>query len=272
MNFPLPLVLLAALSGAASATVVNVDFNRLLLSGSPTATFVGLGAAPDLPGNTVWNGLNRPNSGQGITGTSLLDSAGLATTVSISIPAPISQGNTVGDQELGPSDSLLDLMSDSISIDSGAPGVLVSRSGTLAGLAVGGVYDIYFYSQGDDNVADDQNDGQNGPFAITSSLGGPVVRTEKQTSYDGVPGGDEILTEGVEYVRFTANANAPGEICFKWENVVPGVNVTTDLVPNLGGNGSPFAALNGIQIVAVPEPSVALLGALGLLGLLRRRR
>ena len=272
MNFSLPLLLLAALSGAVSATVVNIDFNRLPVSGIPTNTYVGLGAAPDLPTNTTWNGLNRANSGSGITGTSLLDSAGLVTSVSISIPPVISHGSTVGDQELGPGDSLLDLMSDNISIDSGAAGTLVSKSGTLAGLVVGGLYDIYFYGQGDDNNASSANDGQNSLFAITSSLGGPVIGTAKQTGYDGVPGGNEILTEGVEYVKFTATANSLGQIFFTWENVVPGVNVTTDLVPNLGNTGSPFASLNGIQIVAVPEPSVALLGAFGLLSLLRRRR
>lgn len=272
MNFSLPLVFLAAFSAAASATVVNIDFNRLLAGGAVTNTFAGPGAAPDLPGNTTWNGLYRPNSGDGILATSLLNSAGVATTVSIDIPSLIGQGSTVTDQELGPSDSLLDLMSDGISIDSGLAGVLVSKSGTIAGLAIGGVYDIYFYSQGDDNVADDQNDGQNGLFAITSSLGGPVVGSTKQTGYDGVSGGDEALVEGVEYVKFTATANSLGEIFFKWENVVPGLNVTGDLVPNLGDNGSRYAVLNGIQIVAVPEPSVALLGALGLLGLLRRRR
>jgi MYXO-CTERM domain-containing protein len=41
-----------------------------------------------------------------------------------------------------------------------------------------------------------------------------------------------------------------------------------------GGNGSSdYGALNGIQIVSVvPEPSAALLGLLGMVGLFRRRR
>ncbi len=38
-----------------------------------------------------------------------------------------------------------------------------------------------------------------------------------------------------------------------------------------GGSGS-FGALNGLALVQVPEPSVALLGGLGMLALLRRRR
>ena len=34
----------------------------------------------------------------------------------------------------------------------------------------------------------------------------------------------------------------------------------------------PFAVLDGVSLEAVPEPSAALLGALGALALLRRRR
>jgi hypothetical protein len=275
MNFSRSLIFAAASLGSmASASVVNIDFNRLQTGGIPTATYVGLGAAPDNPANTTWNGLNRPTSGSGITGTSLLDSAGLVTSVSINIPPTIGQGSAIGDQELGGVPLTFDdLMFDSISIDSGAAGTLVTKSGTIAGLAVGGTYEIYFYSQGDDNNGNAANDGQNGLFAITSTLGGSVVGTAKQTGYDGVPGGNGILTENVEYVKFSATANSSGEIFFKWENVVPGVNVATDNVPNNTNTGSRFAVLNGIQIVqVVPEPSSALLALLGAFGLMARRR
>lgn len=275
MRFTRSLFLAATVChGVASATVINIDFNRLLGSGIPTATYVGLGAAPDLPGNTVWNGLHRPVSNSGITASSLLSSAGLVTSVSIDIPPAISHGNTASDQELGGVPlSLVDLMSDSIAIDSGFAGTLVSKSGTIAGLMAGTAYEIYFYSQGDDNNANDPNDGQNGLFAITNGLGGPVLGTAKQTGWDGVAGGNGVLTEDLEYVKLTATANALGEIFFKWENVVPGVNVTTDKVPNGTGNGSRFSSLNAIQIVqVVPEPSSALLSLFGAAALLGRRR
>lgn len=275
MNFTRSLLLLATtLSSVASATVVNIDFNRLLGTGLPTDTYVGLGAAPDSLANTTWNGLSRATSGSGITASGLLNSAGVATSVSINIPPTISQGSTIGDQELGGAPlTFEDLMFDSISIESAAAGLLVSKSATIAGLAIGGTYEIYFYSQGDDNNGNGGTDGQNGLFAITSSLGGPVIGTAKQTGYDGVPGGNGVFTEGVEYVKFSATANASGEIFFKWENVVPGVNVTTDNVPNNTNNGSRFAVLNGIQIVqVVPEPSSALLALLGAFGLMARRR
>jgi hypothetical protein len=275
MNFTRSLLLLATTLGSvASATVVNIDFNRLLGTGFPTNTYAGLGAAPDNPANTTWNGLNRATSGSGITASGLLNSAGVATSVSINIPPTIGQGSTVGDQELGGAPlTFQDLMFDSISIDSGAAGLLVSKSATIAGLAIGGTYEIYFYSQGDDNNGNNVNDGQNGLFAITSTLGGSVIGTAKQTGYDGVVGGNGTFTEGVEYVKFSATANASGQIFFKWENVVPGVNVTTDNVPNSTNNGSRFSSLNAIQIVqVVPEPSSALLALLGTFGLLARRR
>jgi hypothetical protein len=65
--------------------------------------------------------------------------------------------------------------------------------------------------------------------------------------------------------------DASGVINFSYANVVTGKNAASDL----DGLNSRFAVINAIQIVdiaAIPEPSVALLGAAGLLTGLRRRR
>ncbi len=84
-----------------------------------------------------------------------------------------------------------------------------------------------------------------------------------------------MLVEGIEFVRFTAVADQDGKINFTWANVVadPGGNVAVDK----DGSASMFAAFNAFQIVdlaanAVPEPSSALLGGLGLFALFHRRR
>lgn len=46
--------------------------------------------------------------------------------------------------------------------------------------------------------------------------------------------------------------------------------VDTQWIPNVGGGAG--EQINGIRIVAIPEPSATLLGGLGMLALLRRRR
>ena len=40
----------------------------------------------------------------------------------------------------------------------------------------------------------------------------------KQTSWDGLAGGDGLLFEGIEYVKFTFVAGAGGVINFDFEN------------------------------------------------------
>jgi hypothetical protein len=112
--------------------------------------------------------------------------------------------------------------------------------------------------------------GQNSYFEVGGS--------GKQTGWDGAAGGDGLLVEGLEYVVFRTTAIdggiLGGVINFDLENVVPGGggNVATDSAPTTTGGGAQRGVINGLQLVAVPEPSVVLLGAFGLLGLLLRRR
>lgn len=267
MKARLPLLFaLVALSHAASAVVVNIDFDFSATS----TTFSGRAAAPDAAGNNYWNSIvSTPGSGIA-AGTNLRDSANSGsasdTTISISITGIDVAISSNGDQELTSGHS--DLMREYIRVDSGSSTVVKTSNGTIGGLVPSASYEIYFYGQGQyltGGTANNQR-GQNTLFDI----GGD----KKQTKYDSPLAPDDLLTEGVEYVRYLVSANASGVINFSWSNVVPGVNVTTDDAPNPAGGGSRFGALNGIQIrsVPVPEPAAAFLGGLGLLGILIRRR
>lgn len=267
---PPSLLALAAMSGIASATVVNIDFGA-----SPTTNvFSGLAAAADPAGGATatWNPLVQ------VAGTasslalndSTNNSTGIGFTVS-GIQGTVSQAPAENEQGGG----YASLMRDYIRIDGVTGGTVVSTTGTFTGLVVGGSYELYFYGQGENMGPSGSGSllrGQNSLFTVDG--------TSKQTSWDGFAGGNGILTEGVEYVKFTTIADINGEIDFSWANVVATgatPNVAVDLAPNAAtppsNTASRYGVLNAIQLVhVVPEPSSALLGLLGVFGLLARRR
>jgi PEP-CTERM motif len=262
MNFLIRLATTAlALAATVSAQVINIDFDE----SSVSSIYQGLAAAPDPAGGSAqWNRVTGSGTTT-ITASNLTDSDGDSTGIGIELGINGSYLELSGQQELGGvSGTYEDLMSDYVFLSSPTNTQVVTKSGTIFGLDPSKLYDVYLYAQGDDfNV--DFSPGQNALFTING--------TSKQTSWDGISGGDGLLVEGIEYVRYSVLADAQGEIAFTYANVVsgPGGNVATDL----DGINSRFAGINGIQIVdvaLVPEPSVVLLGGVGLLGLLRRRR
>ncbi|WP_367871665.1 hypothetical protein [Luteolibacter sp. Populi] len=284
----------ACFAGSALGAVVNFDFNYrdAVPSMAPELdpapyTYSGLGAAPDSGANTKWNSVRRNSSNTFSTaggintnpvnsGYPTVDSSNTASAVTISLTQnnSIGHGRNYGDQELGGAGHGYDnLMGDYLLLSSPAAGTVLQAAGTIGGLVAGNSYQIYFYGQGASNGTPTSTSGQNSLFGITSTLGGTQLYTQQQTGWDGVAGGNGTLTEGVEYVKFTATANGSGQIFFTWANVVTGVggNVDVDKVAGTG-TGSPFAALNAIQVVLVPEPGAAILGSLGLAGILLRRR
>jgi hypothetical protein len=255
------LLSIACMAGLARAAVVNVDFNHLALPSTQTGT----AAAPDEQGTSaIWNSIVRQAWEDTVDTGYLVDSAGNLTSVALSLGINGSHSKPTGDQEL--SGGFSALMSDYAFLSSGSNQLVQQESAVLSGLVPSGSYDLYFYGQGD-KFTGNVFRGQNTLF----TLGGD----SKQTSWDGIAGGNGMLVEGVEFVRFTAVADLDGKIAFTWANVVagPGGNVAADL----DGTSSMFAAFNGLQIVelaadAVPEPSAALLAGLGLFALLHRRR
>ncbi|MEM1084955.1 MAG: PEP-CTERM sorting domain-containing protein [Verrucomicrobiota bacterium] len=83
-------------------------------------------------------------------------------------------------------------------------------------------------------------------------------------------GGTTLSTTGAA-ARTSLN-NGGNYVFFDDVLIGPSGSIQVDITDGPGGNG--FSDFNGFQIdfTPVPEPSVALLGGLGLLGLLRRRR
>lgn len=278
---PLPLALVAAaLSNIASASVVNIDFATDTSGG-----YTGFGAAETVPGHTTWNVAAYAGSSGSVTLTDMVDSTGTPTLFDFSLTGldgfnGEGAQNPAGEMERsGGSGGYSPLMRDYVRVDGVTGGVVATATGKISGLVVGGTYDLYFYGQGEimdpNSLQPSLNRGQNSLFTVNGF--------SQQTSWDGTLLGDNLLVEGIEYVKFTAVATnggvEGGVITFSFSNVVASgatPNVATDDAPNgntTGNTGSRYGALNGFQIVSVvPEPSSALLGILGMAGLLLRRR
>jgi hypothetical protein len=245
--------------------VVNLDFSEL---STPADHFSGLAAAPDAAGSTaIWN--NVVGSAGSLAASDLVTSSGTPTTWDLAITGFLNTKKSASEQEVletgtggGP---YARLMKDYLQLDSGANTSVAVATGLIGGLVPEASYDLYFYGQGSDMVGTDaSSSGENSLFTVNS--------VSKQTGWDGIDGGDQNLVEGIEYVKFTAEADQNGGISFTWSNVVAGVNVAADSVPSNTVTGSRFGALNGIQIVGpVPEPSLAGLAGLGGMILLLRR-
>lgn len=110
---------------------------------------------------------------------------------------------------------------------------------TISGLA-GATIDLYIYA------ASGSATGQGSTFTFGSTALSTTDTAGVETGY----------TNGVNYVKFSGLvADSSGNISGTWMRRV-----------------ATYGVINGFQIMVVPEPSTVLLGALGLLALMRRRR
>ncbi len=212
--------LLLASFTTSFAAVVNIDINN-----GGSATYSGVGAAPDL--GTTWNSVNNPATGQGGTFSSgaLVDSNGTLTTITFSAGVAEASATWGGGG---------DLFNDGIRAFNGN-----SASFTVGGLNSALTYNIYLYSSNGNGT------GEGASFTI-SGYGTQVI--------NGTAGGPSYVLNA-NYVVFSG---------------ITGVTSLSGTYTD--ANYTDHGPFNGLQIEAIPEPSAALLGGLGLLALLRRRR
>jgi hypothetical protein len=253
------LVLMAAIVGvtfvgraafASEIPYIGVQFyfNQDGAYGTVPTTPLGAGDSAGVVPQTHFNavvGPNGPYYAQSGSGISLTDAGGNTTPVTLTYSVDSSWENTFGSPT--PDTELL----------TGEFKSNGSDSFTLNGVPTG-QYDLIAYILNDNAAQDEAN------YTVGSST--YYVIDQSNNNYSG-------------YVQ-ASNANPTGTRdtgnYVEFDNVTPvgGVITLTETggIGNNGGNGNYAVAVNGFQLVAVPEPaSFSLIGA-GAVGLLARRR
>jgi hypothetical protein len=228
----------AALLGSAASSQAALTIGDIVsVSFGQTGSITVSGAAFIGAGGDTWNNLNA-SAGSNV---SALGTVGLnkVNGASSGVGLSVSTGNFNGSS---PDSDNLDVYEGNIYLDGdnffGPSGPATI---TLTGLGVGNFVDLYFY------IGAGHTSGEGGTITIGST-------SYTATDANGV---EEAYTLGTNYVKFDdVETDGSGNIVATWSVA----------------SGQRFSSLAGIQIEAVPEPSAALLGGLGLLALLRRRR
>ena len=235
--FVVAAIALASLASATRShaeTLINVDFNSSSAPFASWGTYTGSGPL----GGGTWNGITVSFDGQGgssLANTSLLDSTGASSGASIAITQFWTSYNLDTTTAANIASGLQPLMADYLYLANEATSATV----TLSGLGASTEWDIVLYAA--------QTNDHDSAFTI----GGVTKATTD-------PGAISTLTEPGQYVRFDSiSSDGSGTITIDWAR-----------------NGNAISALNGLQIMAVPEPATAIFVAVlaaGLLGHACRR-
>ena len=220
-------------SSLCSAAVYNVKY---LKAGQPAVPVSSLQGVLGSTGES-WNQASG-------TYTGLIDSTGVSSSINIS-------GLSGGTDE-GPATSIFT----GNSTDFGKGN---NQTISFSGLTIGGMYDIYIYSLS-------HNTASWGNTSNTERAAGAFTTTNVTSN-----GASQSLDNGISGTNATTFTAGSNYVYFQ-SIVADGSGNIAIIADALDGAGATRLHINGLQIQPVPEASAALLGALGALSLLRRRR
>lgn len=244
--------------GGGQIAVFNVPDGAaatdLQVSAAVTESFDSVGITKNGAGTMELTGSNSYTGATLVTGGKLIVNGNISTSVTT-----VQSGGTIGGS--GTVGSLIVQAGGTVA-PGNSPGVLAvdgdySQSGTLAleinGLSAGSLHDqvVVDRSSGDGTVSISGN--------LSLLFGGGYTPTNGDLIFI-------LLNDGSDTVSGTFSGLAQNDIVGSYGGFDWRISYTAD------GSGSSFLGGNDIALVAVPEPGAALLGGLGMLALLRRRR
>ncbi len=242
------LSLAAAFTFAQAANAVVINY-QVTLPGSASPESTLFGPSLHAAGTERWNIDQWVSTSPTIT--NMIDSTGASTGVGITETG----FDGVDDWNSG---AALTMIHRSASAFYNGPGN--SASFTITGLTVGARYDLYIASAHTSNEPVAKGVGEWSTTNVNST--GPTV-TMNNTNTLAMPNNQtngSTWVSGVNYAYFQAvQADINGKITMTEHAINP--NLTDSRI-----------GFSGFQLISVPEPTSALLGGLGLLALLRRRR
>lgn len=240
-NYGILLALIAtAPLASAATTLINVDFDVTNSPGNVPSPLTATGG--NVLGTTgdTWTSVsvtrnNSTGNATSVPTTSLNYSDNTASAVTLAITT--FNNSIFTDKGANIAANQQSLMNDYLYLNG-----TQSSTITLSGFAANQQLDLVFYAQAINSYSTTSGS--------TFTIGSDVRSTSETATTIG-----STLIENTDYVKFSGvTANGAGVLTIAWSNVA--------------GQG----ALNGMQVQLVPEPSAALLGGLGMLALLRRRR
>jgi hypothetical protein len=239
---------LLAFAGQSQAAVYNLNFSGGI-GGTYLGNYTGVGAAPDA--GTYWNQIQQTQNGIGNYNTSISNLTASDGTTSSGITVAVEYSRAYNDTGMSGNNLLGSWLQVDDSVNGGGVGLV-----TISGLSAGS-FDLYLY-------------GINGGFTGRGTrflfntnywTGGTVDPGNSAFHYLQTTGASASgFLEGTNYVRFTGVQSYNGQIQY-----YIGAN------PAGGNNQGPF---NGLQLVAIPEPSAFVMLGTGCAAfcLIRRRQ